>query len=534
MNHSNRPFIPSFPLICKMFNASLLYLTALSIVVLVFFASLAIGYTASPYLSDHVDGQVAAVSWLLQHGQPLYHSLEAAERYSTQYGPSLYLIIGVFLKLLGQSLIAAKLPIGATLVLSLLLLFLTLQTTVRFPLSVIGTACASLGILAFGNTILNTAFQIRSDSLLFFCIVLALWGIITRKKIVAGILCAFSFGVAINLKVTAILYFFPLYTLFYSQYGMVSTLSSVLAGLAIAALPFSLPQISLANYLLWIDRTKNHGLSLELLWNNLRAAFLLFLPLGLLSLQLWGSNRRVFKKLALQYKRCFYTLLVSVVGTVLVAAKPGAGAHHLLPYLPVIIYLCCLEIGAIAEIFVNPKNEPNRSQLLKNSIFGAAFLLFLFLLFCNAVWQVVFLWSNYSDSIAPEIVADIQQTIQSYPQQTIAMGYGGNQTYLLTNYRPIPVFAGNPYLIDSAALMDMQKAGLEIPASTIEALRACRIEIWLIPRGDIPFTLLSYYPPNPPLFSNEFQAAFRESYELKDRSQYYDLWFCKSSSDEWH
>jgi 4-amino-4-deoxy-L-arabinose transferase-like glycosyltransferase len=528
MNNSDRHFLRSSPIFSKIFNSSLLCLTAFSIVVLFLFTGLAIGYATTPYLSDHVDGHVAAVSWLLQQGQPLYHSLEAAERYSTQYGPNLYLIIGFFLKLLGPNLIVAKLPSVLALIFSLVLLFLILQTTVKFPLSAIGTACTSLSILAFGNTILNTAFQIRSDALLLLCVVLGFWGIKTHKSVLAWFLCALGFGVAINLKVTAIVYFFPLYILFFSQYGFGLTLGSVLAGLMIAVLPFALPQISLENYLLWIDRTKNHGLSLQQFWENLRTALVLFLPLGLLSLQLWVSDRRAINQLVLEYKSYFYALLIGVFGTVLVAAKPGAGIHHLLPYLPFIIYICCLEIVAITETFSRKKRQLNRGNPLNNATFFAIYsILFLIFLRC-AVWQGVFLFSNYYGSFSHEVVADIQQVIQSYPKQTIEIGYAGNKTYFFTEYRSIPVFTGNPYLIDSTALMDMQKAGLEIPASTIEVLHSCQIKIWLIPQGEIPFTLSNYYPPNLPLFSDEFQAAFKESYEMKHQSQYYDLWFCKS------
>jgi hypothetical protein len=84
-------------------------------------------------------------------------------------------------------------------------------------------------------------------------------------------------------------------------------------------------------------------------------------------------------------------------------------------------------------------------------------------------------------------------------------------------------------LVDSAALMDMQKSGLDIPFTTLEVLSSCRTKIWLIPKESPPFQQPSYYPPNNQLFSDEFKKKFFERYELREQTRYFDLWFCKDS-----
>ena len=323
MNFHHRNFSSSFPLLYKLLNIGLLILTSFFIVILFGFFFLVFTYATHLYLTEHTDGYVAAVSWVVQQGNPLYHSLEAPERYSTIYGPSLFLIVGIFMKLFGHNLIAAKLPIVLSLILSLILLFWLLQIKIGFPFSVIGTAGASLAILAFGSTLLNVAFQVRSDSLILFCVILSLWGVVTQKRNLACLLCALGFGVAVNLKVTSILYFLPVYALLLSQYALNLTVVSLLLGCLVVLLPFALPQISLTNYLLWINLTKNHGLNLQLFRENLQAALILVFPLCFALFQSRILNPRDFQYFIFSNRRHLYMLAVGIVGTAIVAAKPG-------------------------------------------------------------------------------------------------------------------------------------------------------------------------------------------------------------------
>ncbi|MDY7012872.1 MAG: hypothetical protein SVX43_04590 [Cyanobacteriota bacterium] len=312
-------------------------------------------------------------------------------------------------------------------------------------------------------------------------------------------------------------------------YGLSLTFVSLLLGVLVLLLPFALPQISLANYFLWLDRTKNHGLSPHLLWENLQTVLILVLPLGLTLFQLQIVKIKAFKKQISYNNKFLYALVIGIMGTSIVAAKPGSGTHHLLPYLPFVTYFCCLVLMEIQQAFLENKDTLSGFDRIKSHVLKFLFFVFLLLLSGNAIWKGVFLLSNIWQDSASSIVADIEQVIQSYPEETIAVGYGSSPSYFLSDYRPIPVFAGNPYSIDSVALMDMQKAGIELPDSTLEALRSCRIELWLIPQGESPFSLFNYYDPNLPLFNDTFKAIFQENYAKEAQSQYYDLWFCQQS-----
>jgi hypothetical protein len=125
-----------------------------------------------------------------------------------------------------------------------------------------------------------------------------------------------------------------------------------------------------------------------------------------------------------------------------------------------------------------------------------------------------------------QAIADLDQFMATHPNRTIGMGYGA-VSYQLSTYRPQLVFAGNPYLLDSASLMEMQASGLNnTPESTLNALRTCQTEIWLIPKGNPPFQVYSYYPPLQKLFSDEFRKTFAEHYDRQSETEFYDAWFC--------
>jgi hypothetical protein len=125
-----------------------------------------------------------------------------------------------------------------------------------------------------------------------------------------------------------------------------------------------------------------------------------------------------------------------------------------------------------------------------------------------------------------DVVSDIRKLMRSYPDSTIGMGYGGDVS--LTYYRPVLVFAGNPYFVDSAALTDMQFSSHGLSSKTLDALNSCRIKIWLIPKNGKPFEIDNYYQSSKPLFSAQFKTIFSERYELRDQTKYFDVWFCKS------
>ncbi len=506
-----------------------LFFTVFSILILVNFVLLVYLYTFSSALTDHAEAQISAVSWLVQTGEPLYHQLESAERYSLIYGPMLYLIQGAFLNLFGTSIFAAKLSGSLALVLSLVFMFLTLKKVANYKLTFISLAYVSLAILCFGSVSGNPIFQIRSDSLILMCVSLGLLGVIRGNRLTALFLCALAVGVSVNLKLSAILYFLPIYILLYLRDGAYVVASVVVASILSFA-PFVLPQISLQNYVILFQKTTTHGLSIEQVQKNSLAALYLLIPVGTVALHLSLSDKKEFYKIFKQERAYLYALILSTVGIIIIAAKPGSGPHHLIPFLPFLSYLFTI---LLARTDIIDQNEPlSKIGYLAISFKCAYVVVFMVALSNASVKEVLTLehFLNPASENAAEIISDLELVMQRYPGQTIEMGYGTNNNYPLTYYRPILVFSGNPYLIDSAALMDMQKAGIDIPPATTEVLGACRTKIWLIPKGDPPFEQPNYYPPSLPLFSDKFKTTFLNRYELRKQSKYFDLWFCKKGA----
>ena len=81
----------------------------------------------------------------------------------------------------------------------------------------------------------------------------------------------------------------------------------------------------------------------------------------------------------------------------------------------------------------------------------------------------------------------------------------------------------------------MELGKLVVPQSTIAYLQSCQTQIWLIPKGEHPFTLPSLYDdpdsfPRRDIFGDALRAAFFAQYQKRGSSAYFDLWSCAEKS----
>jgi len=121
------------------------------------------------------------------------------------------------------------------------------------------------------------------------------------------------------------------------------------------------------------------------------------------------------------------------------------------------------------------------------------------------------------------MVQDLEEIEKRYVGKTIEIGYGEEKSYYM--YRdliPLPVFAGNPFLIEIVALGDMNTAGWPMPSNTIKSLEEGKIQVWLIPAGNIPFHMGN--SPNTQEFVESFRQAFFENYALTSSTTFFDIW----------
>ena len=79
-------------------------------------------------------------------------------------------------------------------------------------------------------------------------------------------------------------------------------------------------------------------------------------------------------------------------------------------------------------------------------------------------------------------------------------------------------------------MQEHQLSRLPLPAATIDAIRRCRADVWLVPRGTEPFTGPNRYPAAAmaPIFPEALRAAFRDAYVADGHTQYFDVWRCRA------
>jgi hypothetical protein len=474
---------------------------------------------------DHVEVNVAVVSAAFNHGAPLYHDLASPQRYSLLYGPISYLPFSWALRILGPRLLSLKLVVLFANVCFLILLWSSYRKRLGMPRTFF-TVAAVVAFMMSGEPYL---FQMRGDVLMSLTVALALFGVLSSSRWTALILLALATGLCFGVKITGVLYFLPLLVLLYRGFGMrIAALSAFGAGL-VGCVPFAFPQISLKNYLLWFHEASRHPLRAVEFLSNLRTAVTISLPALLL---LWWFYERDPKKFwdYLREQRLFLLALTTSLGLVtILASKMGAGNHHLLPLYPVLGFLCSDIYGRI-----------DAGGTVRTVSYGAIARAICWLWLASTIATripVEFLTTERRLatrwSLAAAVTEDLTNIMRSHPGDRVEMGY--SPSYPLTFYRPTLVFAGNPLTLDAPALSDMQLSGLAIPEGTIDYIRSCQTQIWLIPKDEAPFVMPNIYAdarvfPARNLFEERFRQAFLQEYQRVGSSDYYDLWACRGGS----
>lgn len=495
-----------------------------SYILIVNYLFLLILYATHNNFFDHAEANIATVSWLFQTGKPIYHDLESAERYSIPYGPMLYVINGFFLNLLNPSIFSAK--IGGILAggLSLLWIFYTLKKIVDSQISTFCSGYISLIFISIYSYFAAATFWNRSDSFLLMFVALGLLTAVRTTSWLAILVFALSVGISVNLKIHAILYFLPIYIVFYFRHGIYSTLFSVLGSLILAVLPFIfLPQVSFGNYILWLHEFGNQGLSLSLLRGNIIWSIYLLAPVLFLFIYFRVINKKQFNHFIQSHKHFIFAILFSLCGAAILGSKQGAGMNHLVPFVPIWAYLFAL---ALSQVIIVEKVHFFKNI---NKYYYCLYISLICALLTVTVLRGLANESRFIDlskKYNNQPMQEINEIVKSYPDFTIGMGYGGH--YDLTYYRPTLVYYGNPYLLDAVSMMDSEFLGKETPTATLKALSLCQTDLWLIPKGGSPFKLYNYFNQHQ-VFSEKLKSTFLLNYELRNHTKHYNLWFCKKN-----
>ena len=478
---------------------------------------------AEPFF-DHVEPAVISISWLVWLGEPLYHGFDSPSVHMQIYGPFLFLIQGVYFGLL--NFLFGVQNIGVTLMkligtgpalLGMVCMYAACRSGMRRLDALLLTALVATECLIFGPI----SFYTRADPLLFLLVSSALLIFVKIENLtVKAILIGIIGGMAANVKIFAPIYFLPIALLMWCRHGVKGILTPVVPGALVLAAPFISAQFDIAIYLQHIISPK-HRIELGIFFENLRNGAFLMVPfvaaLIRLRYQLGDARREIL----------LYCSALIVTGVVVArtGAIPGGGPWHYLPLLPLIAFGLILVRQA-----VNGRIDGGAEQLvffgksrLARALAGGFAILLLLQVGINQYFVVKLIATRFTTGV----VADIREILQKMEGGNVHMGYGATRKgYHLTYYRPLLVFGGHGYFLDSVAVMDLKRNGIPIPPAVRERVASCEFRHWLIPRDEEPFAMRSVFPPRDPLFDRQFRDLFRATFRKSGSTRFYDIWSC--------
>ena len=493
-------------------------LVSLCVVYLGFYLVRLEHYSRTVCLIEHVEPTVISISWLWGRGGAMYPSLVSAEQYGFPYGPIMYMSDCLFLDAFGPSIHAAKLSGVLLSLASVALIFWTLRRMTSPFLASVGTAYCLLAFLLRGPS--NTSFGLRAEPHLVFWVSLGLFsGSIGFSPVLSALGCGLATGVLLNIKISAGIYALPILALLYQRHGSRPVLGAVLLAVLVAACPFFVFKgISLSNYLMWLKLATRHGLSRAYFKLAAMEGLFIILPVvASLGCLILADRRRCLTFLKTNWV-FFLALTLGLLLLIAPASKAGGGPHHIMPFIPILALVMAMTLDqpvAYGELLTWG------SRCLRSA--GIAFPLMAIATTVPGQLNVM-AYERAFDVRSKTILSEIEAIEKRFPGKRLAMGYGGDGSYPDTNLRVTLVLERNPYLIDSVALMDMNISGLEIPAATLDAMRNGVIDVWLIPAGDEPFSVHSFYPSKAAIFDRSFREVFLKYYSICHKTNHLDVW----------
>jgi hypothetical protein len=479
----------------------------LAFVAIAIYVAIVVWYFFLPTFFDYAEPTMAAVGWLYAIGQPIYHAPDAAVRYAHMYGPLAFMIPGWSLEIFGPGLWQSKVPGIVAGLLSVVLVYTLARSSTGSVNAIALSGLFSIELLIFRNL----AFWIRPDAFLLLFVALGLFATTIASPLVASVILGVTIGALLNLKLTGVLYALPAIGLLAARHGARRLPIVGVTSVVMAAWPFLFVEnVSFTNFRYWTQVSAANGLGFITLRANIELALFLLLPLAPLLLAASDSPQAKSRGWGL------IGLAAGVLGVVIAAAKPGAGPYHLMPFLPAVFYLLALGIDAI------PAQVRNQRACRQGMLAIAVTAVVL------AICQQTFFLIGSTRTAGMDLAGDLMQFADRHPGARLAMGYT-ERGERLTFVRPLLVFRGGSYPLDGPAVQEYQMSGLALPESTYQALAECRTDFWFFPKGAEPFSALNIYPSMQRrwLFPDAFRAAFTQSYEHAEDTQYYQVWRCR-------
>jgi len=451
------------------------------------------------------------MAWRFASGLPLYYPIEAAEGLITAYGPLLYVLVSLPLKLFGPSIEMSKLAPAFACGFSVVIFAIYVWR--RFGWAYVGLAVVPF--TGFMLIVAPTSFWVRPESFTVFLVSVALLSTLAMDKQrpwVTAIIVAACAGLAMNLKVHAFIYFVPL--VFRHCTGNWIRAWPVMAAVSIVLFfsAFALPNISLFNYINGIagvvgERPLQMASILKALkWSPI------FLAPGAILLLAWLSKAKKASRADLIY---FGVLAGSLVLAYYPSSVQGSTWRQLLPFFPLTI-----------DLFLRllPLLDGKKALWI---ISAAVFPLAIAIIAVTPQKRIVTAFTG-NNAWIKEAERDIETIQARYPDKTIQMGFGEASQigYPTTYLRPLFAFAGHPVTLSAPSSMERQFAGSPIPPAKLQWIKSCKTQIWVIPDNNRPFAMVSFLAEGR-TFPETLEAAFLANYQRRESVGKYRIWSCK-------
>jgi hypothetical protein len=443
---------------------------------------------------DHGEPDVIIIGVRSSHGLDPYPSMNQGFLYGLGYGPVVFWFVS-FLWPFMQSPGTLRALFAAPVLLGLLIYWLVVRDLAHSDL-----AFSTLGaILGFLLALYPAFIWIRPDPLIIAVALLVAGCMVPQThslwwSAIAGVLIGVLGGLKLNLLAMA-----GLVGVFPQKSWRDVALTVSVACVSSAAIYVA--QISdVRTYWPYLSIYLTHGIAPELLIANL----LILVPLwfGLFKLTNISSKQQPLL-MVLGFASC---VAIGVSG-----AKRGAGPHHLLAVIPLLL----MSIVANVELFPS-KIEDARTFF---TMLAASLLLPI-----TVGALPLILKTNDSQHTLDRKRAALDGIVASLGPQDVMVFTAGPKTYEQSFLRYVPAVEGGPVLVDPFALMDLNLAGVDqTPAA--RRLRDCYSEYVVLPTGEEALSLTNNYT-GKPLFASVFKDAFRSSYRIVKESDGWSVYKC--------
>jgi len=274
----------------------------------------------------------------------------------------------------------------------------------------------------------------------------------------------------------------------------------------VVLLPFAFSVFPISDFWAWIFHHIKKDSPSQFVFKYFRYGFI-YASSALFYL---AASRWSGKGHSLAEKVYFGLFLACLIATLFPATKVGAGTYYFYPFL-------AISLDQILRHAVRVKKHKKR-------VWGLLGVITAILLVISIPTQKRFFRALHWQEVA-DVQSDIRAIMAAYPDRTIEMGIGQDiKTYPRTYYRTLLVLADHPYTIGAPA-MELNKWNVPLSDDLLAMMRGCNTDIWLIPKGELPFIMIGHY--GSPAVDRAFTDAFNTSYGKVKSFDFFDIWACK-------